>query len=485
MQHAVLSIAGSDPSGGAGVQADIKAISANGGYAMAAVTSLTAQNTVGVRSVHTPPASFVREQLVALSDDCRIDAVKIGMLSRRDVVEVVAEWIADQQPPHVVLDPVMVSRSGHRLLEPVAVDAIRHDLCPLVDVVTPNLPELADLLDAETAVGWPAALDQAAELAAGTGVRVLVKGGHLSGRFSPDALVEPGGPRHQLAGERIDTRHTHGTGCSLSAALATLRPARADWLSAAQDAKRWLAGAIGAAERLGVGRGNGPVHHFHRWQQPAHQPFTRQVWESTAGLRRAIDGLPFLRQLADGTLAEPAFIEYLRQDALYLQEYSRVLAGLSALAPTQDQQLLWARSAQQCLVVERSLHESWLGVPAADEPSAVCTAYTSYLRSLVASGEYATAVAGVLPCFWIYADVGERIKAAVADRAAHPYRQWIDQYGDPDFAARCEQVRRLADRLAEAGSQRARQRMAAAFTTATRYEWMFWDAPWRGEHWPV
>lgn len=500
MQQTVLSIAGSDPSGGAGIQADIKTISTLGGYAMAAITCLTAQNTQGVRSVHVPPAAFLSEQLEALSDDIRLDAVKIGMLGTEEVVQVVADWLSERRaasdPPYIVLDPVMVSRSGHRLLAADAVEAIRDRLCPLVDVVTPNLPELADLLGASEVTDWDGALDQARELARRTGTLVLVKGGHLDGASCPDALVHPDGKVHQLPGERVNTRHTHGTGCTLSSAIATLRPAREDWLTTVQDAKTWLTGAIVAADGLAIGQGNGPVDHLHATRvaapDDAGTPFSTQVWEQTAPVRASIDELPFLRGLTDGSLPEAAFAEYLRQDGLYLEQYSRALATLATLAPTTEQQLLWAESAQQCLVVERDLHESWVHIPseppASGAPplaSATCTAYTSYLLSVAHRGDYPELVAAVLPCFWVYADIGERLLAATADRREHPYRRWIDQYGDPAFAERAAQVRSLADDLAAASGAGTRERMVRAFSTATRYEWMFWDSPWRGEHWPV
>jgi hydroxymethylpyrimidine/phosphomethylpyrimidine kinase len=264
-----LAVAGSDPSGGAGIQADLKTFSALGVYGMAAITSLTAQNTREVTAVHTPPAAFVAAQLDALAADVTIDTVKIGMVADGDVAVVVAAWLRGQRPPVVVLDPVMVATSGSRLLEPSAVEVVRDELVPLADLVTPNLPELAVLIDAEPATTWADALAHGRELAARAGVAVLVKGGHLGGELSPDALVQPGtGPGKvpavvELTAERVPTRHTHGTGCSLSSALAALRPASSGWAEAARAAKGWLTGALRAADLLEVGGGHGPVHHFH------------------------------------------------------------------------------------------------------------------------------------------------------------------------------------------------------------------------------
>src|SRR5664279_1397780 len=185
-----LSSAGSDPSGGAGIQADLKSFAAHGAYGMAAIASLTAQNTRGVRAVFSPPSEFLAEQLDAISDDITVDAVKIGMLGNAGNIAVVARWLAANRPPSVVLDPVMVATSGDRLLDPAAEQAIR-ELLPLADVLTPNAAELAVLVGEPLATELDTAIAQGRRLAATTGARVLVKGGHLSRDTATDALVEP------------------------------------------------------------------------------------------------------------------------------------------------------------------------------------------------------------------------------------------------------------------------------------------------------
>ncbi|WP_083260106.1 bifunctional hydroxymethylpyrimidine kinase/phosphomethylpyrimidine kinase, partial [Cellulosimicrobium cellulans] len=254
----VLSVAGTDPTGGAGIQADLKSFCAHGAYGMAVTTALVAQNTHGVRSVHVPGPVFLRAQLDAVSDDVEIDAVKIGMVADEPNAREIAAWLDDlaatrrahgAPPPHVVLDPVMVATSGHRLLDVGAEQAVR-ELAARAHVVTPNLPELAVLGGTAPAATWDDALDQASAFAAACGTAVLLKGGHLRGATSPDALVETvpaGGATVRVTtfdAERVATRHTHGTGCSLSAALAALRPQRAGWAEAARDAKAWLSGAL-------------------------------------------------------------------------------------------------------------------------------------------------------------------------------------------------------------------------------------------------
>ncbi|OLT49962.1 bifunctional hydroxymethylpyrimidine kinase/phosphomethylpyrimidine kinase [Cellulosimicrobium sp. CUA-896] len=268
----VLSVAGTDPTGGAGIQADLKAFCAHGAYGMAVTTALVAQNTHGVRSVHVPGPAFLRAQLDAVSDDVAIDAVKIGMVADEPNAREIAAWLDDLvaarraagvPAPYVVLDPVMVATSGHRLLDVGAEDAVRK-LAARADVVTPNLPELGVLGGVAPAATWEDALAQARAFAGTSATAVLLKGGHLRGATSPDALVEPvPGRVTTFDAERVATRHTHGTGCSLSAALAALRPQRAGWPEAARDAKSWLSGALRAGEALRVGGGRGPVDHLH------------------------------------------------------------------------------------------------------------------------------------------------------------------------------------------------------------------------------
>jgi hydroxymethylpyrimidine/phosphomethylpyrimidine kinase len=260
----VLTVAGSDSGGGAGIQADLKTFSALGAYGASVITALTAQNTRGVTAIHTPDPGFVTAQLDAVFDDIRIDAVKIGMLANAQIVRAVADALRRHRPSHVVLDTVMISKSNHALLAADAVAALRDELLPLADLLTPNLPEAAALLNS------PAAADEAAMISQGEALRalgaraVLMKGGHLAAVDSPDWLIEASGTL-RVGGPRVPVKNTHGTGCTLSSAIAALIPQRRDLASAVVDAKRYLTGALEHSERLEVGGGVGPVHHFHRW----------------------------------------------------------------------------------------------------------------------------------------------------------------------------------------------------------------------------
>ncbi len=256
----ILSIAGSDPSGGAGIQADIKAISANGGYAMAAITALTAQNTQGVVGVQLVSPDFVAAQISAIRADIRVDAVKIGMLGTEPIIRSVARALSGLKAP-IVLDPVMVAKSADRLLQVEAVAALRAAL-PIAFVITPNLPEAADLLGVPEAKSRTDMQAQAHALLALGARAVLLKGGHLAGDDCPDLLVSDTGPIW-LPGLRQATRKTHGTGCTLSSALATFLGQGLPLPDAAARAKAYVARAIGAAHFLTVGTGHGPTHHFY------------------------------------------------------------------------------------------------------------------------------------------------------------------------------------------------------------------------------
>ncbi|SOB99785.1 hydroxymethylpyrimidine kinase /phosphomethylpyrimidine kinase [Rhodobacter sp. JA431] len=256
----ILSIAGSDPSGGAGVQADIKAISANGGYAMAALTALTAQNTQGVRAVDLVRPEMVAAQIAAIREDIRIDAVKIGMLGTAELISAVAEAIKGLSVP-VVLDPVMVAKGGDRLLAAEAVTALREVMLPRATVITPNLPEAADLLGCAVAQSRSEMRDQARGLRVMGARAVYLKGGHLGGEASPDLLLDGSGETW-IEGLRLPTANTHGTGCTLSSALATQLVRAPTLITAARAARAYTHRAICAADGLSVGHGHGPLDHF-------------------------------------------------------------------------------------------------------------------------------------------------------------------------------------------------------------------------------
>ncbi|MGO6786236.1 bifunctional hydroxymethylpyrimidine kinase/phosphomethylpyrimidine kinase [Rhizobium ruizarguesonis] len=258
----VLSIAGSDPSGGAGIQADLKAFSARSVYGMAVLTALTAQNTQGVSGVHLVPPQFVADQINAVFADVRVDAVKIGMIANAGIADAVASALTDHRDIPIVIDPVMIAKGGAALLAPEAVDVLTRRLLPLATLLTPNLPEAAALLHQPVATNRADMAAQAERLRALGPAAVLVKGGHLDSDESPDVLATAAG-LHWFEARRVPTKNTHGTGCTLSSALAAELAKGASAQEAVAIAKDYLAGAVAAAGRLTVGSGHGPVQHFH------------------------------------------------------------------------------------------------------------------------------------------------------------------------------------------------------------------------------
>lgn len=536
----VLSIAGTDPSGGAGIQADLKSIAASGGYGMCVTTSLVAQNTCGVRKVFTPPLEFLTAQLAAVFDDVTVDAVKIGMLGDADTIRTVRTWLSEHPVPLVVLDPVMIASSGDRLLQAEAEQALR-DLVPLVNVITPNIPELAVLCQKEPAQTFDEAHEQAANLAAATGTTVIVKGGHLCGQDAGNTAVFPDGTCAHVRTPRLDSRNTHGTGCSLSSSLATrlgvelLQHAEAaghaagqqgvltseDTHRALQWSTRWLHESIaaGAGLQVGSGEGHGPVDHAARarrleaaasaypWHHllattdsegntldgtsperllpvspvPAGEavvkpagPWTAALWAAGGETWHQILDLPFVRALGDGTLDEDLFAFYLDQDALYLRDYSRALATLSARADTAEAQVHWAAGAHEAIAAESQLHEGWLANRARlGGPSPITMGYTNFLRASAAGDDYVVGAAAILPCYWLYEEVGAVLSSQ--NHADHPYAEWLSMYGGEEFAAEVARSLAEVERAFETASPAQRVRAARAYLSACVYEREFFD----------
>ena len=265
----VLTIAGSDCSGGAGIQADIKAISANGAYAMSAITAVTSQNTTGVRAIHLIPAETVAAQINAIAEDIPVDAVKLGMLPTAEIVSAVAELLRRYAIRNIVLDPVMVATSGDRLIEQEAVEAIKTEIFPIADLITPNIPETEFISGraAGSETDFPAAAEAMLDLGA---EGVLIKAGHLPGERLTDHLYHRKGDRieqHAYTYERIDTPNTHGTGCTLSSSIAAFLALGHPLSEAVGLAEDYLHKAILTGAEYKTGQGHGPVHHFFRvWE---------------------------------------------------------------------------------------------------------------------------------------------------------------------------------------------------------------------------
>ena|SRR3989338_9543753 len=260
----VLTIAGSDCSGGAGIQADIKTITANGGYAASVITALTAQNTLGVQQIQNLPQTFIDAQLHSVFSDITVDAVKIGMLHDEKVINSVKKAIACYKPSFTVLDPVMIAKGGAKLIKENVIDQLKNSLFPLVTLITPNVPEAETLLQqAITSKNEMAAA--AKELSSLYKVNVLIKGGHLNREHCCDVLhLWENKTDHWFSSLRIQTKNTHGTGCSLSSAIATFLARKYSLISAIRHAKRYISEAIAAGKDYKTGHGHGPIYHYFR-----------------------------------------------------------------------------------------------------------------------------------------------------------------------------------------------------------------------------
>ena len=512
----VLSIAGTDPTGGAGTAADLKSITAAGGFGMAAVTAVVAQNTHGVSDIHVPPAQFLAAQLRAVSDDVELEAVKTGMLGTAEIIEAVGTWLSAHPPRVLVVDPVMVATSGDRLLEPEAEQAMIR-FCSLATVVTPNIDELAVLTGEPRAHDEDEALAQAARWSEATGVAVVVKTGHLDSREVTNTWIGTDGTRHRVHSTRVDTTSTHGTGCSLAAALATRLGAGEDPATALAWVTDWLHEAIAHGAALQVGSGNGPVDHAHRarrlaaagsaapwvaggavpdrWEQPAQLaaratadgptgpaasvppvgPWTEALWAAGAPLAGAIEGSGFVAALVDGSLPEGQFSFYLAQDAHYLQRYSRALATLAATSEGPAAREFWSDSSRHCVDTELELHRAWLAArPDAAEVavSPVTSAYTDFLLARALGDPTAVGAAAALPCFWLYAQVGASLPE-VPDE--HPYAGWLLTYRDPTFVEGVRGALGVVERELEAADPAVRAEAARAFLLACRHELEFFE----------
>ncbi|WP_020592026.1 bifunctional hydroxymethylpyrimidine kinase/phosphomethylpyrimidine kinase [Kiloniella laminariae] len=263
-----LTIAGSDSGGGAGIQADIKTLSALGVYAASVITALTAQNTRKVQSIFPVSPDFIQDQIHTVFEDLDIRAIKIGMLGDTTVIEAVATALKLYPSVSIVLDPVMVAKSGDKLLQPDAIDSLREQLLPLATILTPNLPEAAVLAGQNEPRNLVEMKDLLEKLMQPNGPAILLKGGHLAGASSDDLFFD-GQETICLASPRIETRNSHGTGCTLSAAIAAGLAKNLSLYEAVTTAKEYLTKALQGADSLSVGKGHGPVHHFHAfWESP-------------------------------------------------------------------------------------------------------------------------------------------------------------------------------------------------------------------------
>ncbi|BEI89292.1 uncharacterized protein CcaverHIS019_0206540 [Cutaneotrichosporon cavernicola] len=557
----VLTIAGSDSGGGAGIQADLKTVSALGCYGSSVITALTAQNTLGVQGVHVVPPEFVTEQLESLfSDDLVPTAIKFGMLAGPPTISALASYLsALATRPFLVLDPVMISTSGHELLAHSARHALMSHLLPLVDLVTPNIPEAGVLLGSGSNPN-PKNLGDVVALAKElypvlNGPALLLKGGHLPvTRSSVEEFIEKNGdvsvvwltpgpiaviddyratlnlaPRSEdvvvdllveddgmtlVVGPCVDTSSTHGTGCTLSAALASCYALEAEARQvngdkadkpngdmkgrkrishdAVRKAIAYTQTAIATAPKMG--RGNGPLNHGHSVaprviptptiHNPA--PFTSHLIANAPDWDAYVKH-PFVIALGNGTLPREAFVHYITQDYHYLRHYAR--AHAAGAARVEDMATIRALSEIALHVARESeMHIEFcasFGISRADlealPESAASSAYARYVLDMANSGDVLDMLVAVLSCLIGYGEVGLWLKSRVATgetiEDGNPYKRWMDDYAGPDFIGAVRRgIATLEERVVREQPSAAKvQRLSQIFAECTRLERAFWQ----------
>ncbi|KAH8594724.1 thiamine biosynthesis protein-like protein (Thi-4) [Bisporella sp. PMI_857] len=460
----VLAIAGSDSSGGAGLEADQKVIAAHGCYAMTTTTALTAQNTLGVVDIHEVPPEFVRKSIDACISDVGVDVVKTGMLTSAKTIEVVASALRHHNVKTTVIDPVMVATTGSRLLPQEAIRELREHLLPLATVLTPNVPEsMLILSNAGLPVDDPKSVDdliQIAERIQSLGPKyVLVKGGHLP--FRRDGSVGARDDEREIVinilyGEgqvtRIESpyqksKNTHGTGCSLASAIASNLANGLQIIEAVKNSCKYIEAGIRTA--MDIGHGNGPINHFHSTYTLPFAPgnFIEYVLDRE-DVKTAWHGHThheFVAGLADGTLPVSSFQYYLIQDYLFLIQFSRANA-LAAYKAKTMQDIVAAAKIVAHINHEMGLHIEYcegFGVTKEDilgtEESQACTAYTRYVLDIGQSQDWLALQIALAPCLIGYGQIAKRLHADPnTKREENIYWKWIENYVAADYVEAVE-----------------------------------------------
>ncbi|KAG6118681.1 hypothetical protein E4U13_008369 [Claviceps humidiphila] len=502
----VLVIAGSDSSGGAGLEADQKVLAAHGCYAMTATTALTAQNTTGVRAVHVVPSSFVEEQIEACFEDVGVDVVKTGMLAAASTIEMVAKQVVKHSVSSLVVDPVMVSTSGAQLLPHEAIHELSRHLLPLTMVLTPNIPE-AKLILAENGAS-PSVYDNPQSVAdvenMGRQIRalgpkwVLVKGGHLPFRSDMtvaqedddkhvvvDVLVGPNGHVLRVESPYQASSSTHGTGCSLASAISAGMAQGANIPSAVRSACRYIEAGIRTAPSLG--RGNGPLNHFHSIQtlpfSPGYfveyllcRPDVEHVW------RRYVHH-PFVMALGDGSLPLDSFKGYIIQDYLYLVHFSRANA-LAAYKTKNVEEITRSNAIVGHVMREMQLHVNYcqtFGISEAEiratEEKQACTAYTRYVLEVGQSEDWLALQMALAPCLLGYGAVAKMLHTHESTRrgAENVYWPWIQNYVADDYVQAVRLGSELLEKHMQLQSPTRIEELVKIFIHATKMEIGFWE----------
>ncbi|KAJ5258758.1 hypothetical protein N7524_010314 [Penicillium chrysogenum] len=497
----VLVIAGSDSSGGAGLEADQRVLAAHGCYALTATTGLTAQNTLGVQDIFVVPSEFVRKQINAGLEDVGADVVKLGMLSSAETIDVIAETLLAHKVPIVVLDPVMVSTSGSQLLPEKAVKELRTKLLPLTTILTPNIPEALLLLkDAGAETPEPSNLEGMVELAKKICLlgpkAVLLKGGHLpltkdhktsqdpkEGTLVVDILFD-GTAATLFETEFLVSKNTHGTGCSLASAIAANLASGKDMIRAVRSAVRFV--EVGIKTSIDLGKGSGPINHFHSTYTMPFAPGrffeyvldrqdVQQVWHQFTHHE-------FVEGMGQGTLPIERFKAYLVQDYLYLVQFARSNALASYKAKSMSS---IAASAEIVLHIKRemALHIDYCasfglskqemeGTP----ETIACTAYSRYILDIGQSEDWLALQMALAPCLIGYGAIAKRLYTGETTlRDGNTYWKWIENYVADDYTKAVQIGSALLEDHMQHVSPSRMEELIKIFVRATELEIRFWD----------
>ncbi|KAJ1731834.1 trifunctional hydroxymethylpyrimidine kinase/phosphomethylpyrimidine kinase/thiaminase [Coemansia sp. Benny D160-2] len=501
---AVLTIAGSDSGGGAGIQADLKTFMANGTYGLSVITAITAQNTRGVRRAVGVEPALIREQLEAVLDDIDVRAAKVGMVPDARSIETLASvWGARLKKEsdggcHLVVDPVMVSTSGHHLLDPGALETLCTALLPLATVVTPNLREAEAILGLNAGdIGSVAQMEGAAQdIADRYGIPVVVvKGGHLEQQETAAAVtdvvyVQAETRVTRIESPRIDTQSTHGTGCTLSAAIAANLAKGMPYLAAVRQGIRYVNEAMQAA--YPVGGGHRPVNHAYALQvAPVPRPTLHSPHPFTDYLRAQNNALwtkyirhPFVQQAGAGTLDRNVFIYYLKQDYVYLKHYARSYAMAAFKSDTPEEISVLSGIAQKC-IGESELHvelcAKW-GIRGEEmgriEESWASVAYTRYILDRGACGDVLELLVAMYPCLLGYGEASvSQAKDPLTVTQGNPYWPWLEFYVGEEFQTTVERGQAMIEELAQRENPSAGrlERLVKTFNDTVALEIAFWD----------
>ncbi len=469
----VLSIGGSDPSGGAGIQADLKTFSALSCYGMSAITALTAQNTVGLQAIQTLPSEFIITQLRSISEDIEVNAIKIGMLERKEIIQEVAKYLKEdiKLKCPIVVDPVMFAKSGDQLIKDEAIQALKDEILPLATILTPNIHEACCLLQIPQIIS-ESEMEKAAFALLELGPQaVIIKG-------IKDCLVIKGHPNsYWIQDKYIATDNVHGTGCTFSAAIASFLAKKEGILSAVNNAKKYITNAIEAGSKYKLGQGKGPVCHF--FSSNSQISFVQEAWDEIHLIYEEIKAHQFIKDLSNGVLSDHVFESYIQQDYLFLLDREKAFSILALRAPNLElKEYLQELAYKSKKAAEEIFNKYGFQKPDLEklQKTSACTQYTEDMLTAASQLSFNEGLVFLLPCTLIYQKIGEFLKSN--SHGFNRYQNWIDQYSSLDRRNRTEIFINIIEELA-ASSVNEKEALKAVFKRAAEHEYDFWDAVYR------